>query len=227
MLVFGITLGFLSFLLLKRSFPLWYEYSIFHHLEVAGSSFKHMFKQTKSFIKYYWILFLFYLLWVHKHSSEFNFKKIHEIRLIPFHIKEPFIRGITIELADLGIFISALILTLYLGKHGGNFYTYYGELLLPFLIYSIIPKIDKLYEVKYLQSIVRILVLYFCVLLFQSNYVVDFAVLRNAFTGLYQYADQCNNIYDKTPLIALYKIDNNLDPIYNNGHTQLRKFHYS
>ena len=217
--VFGISIGLLSFIVAKSIFPLWYEYSIIHHIEANSSYITLMYKQTITFFKYYWILFILFLLYIYKHSSVFNFGKVKEIRLIPFDIKEPFIRGISIELLDLSFIISALFLTFYFGRKGGNTYTYYGELLLPFLIYSIIPKIDKLFEANFFQSIIKILILYFCVFLFQSNYLIDFKSLNNSFTNLYQYVDQsqCTNIYDKTPLVSLYKIENNLNPIFNNG----------
>jgi c-di-AMP phosphodiesterase-like protein len=139
---------------------------------------------------------------------------------MPFNVRTPLIHGFTIDLFDVGVLISGFILTFSLGKHNGNVYTYYGELLLPFLLYSIIPKIDDIFKIKQYKALVQLLILVLCIFSFRVKYTTNFKSNQEAFTSLYQYADSCPTIYDETPLIAMYKIDQKMYPLYNNGHVE-------
>jgi hypothetical protein len=125
---------------------------------------------------------------------------------------------------NLGIIVTVFILTFILGKNDGNSYTYYGELLLPFLVFLVMPKIEELFKTSMHQFLVQGLLLVFCVFPFRLTYDTDFTAYKNTFSNIYQYADQCTNIYDKTPLLALYKIDHGYLPIYNNGFVEYAPF---
>jgi hypothetical protein len=211
-----ITLGLVSFLTIRCFFPLYYEYSIMRGALSVGTT-AYMVKQSKDFLGYYWILCFLYLFYLHKTFSVFGFRRLIEIRLMPFNLKAPFIRGGSVDLFNVGIIVSVLILTFSLGRNDGNIYTYYGELLLPFLLYLIIPKINELFKINLHQNLIQVLILAFCVFPFRVNYSTDFTSYQNAFSVLSQYADRCTNIYDETPLIALYKIEHKMYPVYNNG----------
>jgi len=105
-----------------------------------------------------------------------------------------------------------------MGLHGGNFYTYYGELLLPFLLFLTIPKLDELLKLDLIRYCYQGVILIFCIFPFKNKFIyADFISYQHAFSILYEYADQCQNIYDATPLIAVYKIENNMFPVFNNG----------
>lgn len=210
-------MGMISFFVARSIFPLYYEYTILHHINDADNSTSYMLMQTKLFLQYYWILCILYLFYLYKTVSALGFRRIKEIRLMPTNLDAPFIDGISVDLFDVGIIISSLILTFSLGKHSGNVYTYYGELLLPFLLYLIIPKIDELFKINLTHNLIQLLILFFCVFPLRLSYSTNFEAYKNAFSQVYQYADQCNTIYDQTPLIALYKIEHGMSPVYNNG----------
>jgi hypothetical protein len=223
-----ITLVLVSFFLVSRFFPLYFEYSIFHHITMGkeivlidhnDSAALHMEDQSYKFFGYYWTLCLLYLFYLFKSVSTFSSRRLKEIRLVPFNIQEPFIRNASVDLFDIGLIVAILILTFGLGRHDGNHYTYYGELLLPFLLYLIVPKIDELFKITLHRNVIQILILAFCVFPFRLNYIKNFEPLSEAFSTLSHYADQCKNIYDETPLAALYKIEHNMFPVYNNGQT--------
>jgi len=212
-------LGLVSFVVIRKIFPLYYEYSILHHIVIAGPSVStsRMEEQTNSFLSYYWVVGLLYFFYLYKMASVFDLQRLKEIRLVPFKLKDPFIRHASLNIFDVGVIFMAFILTFWLGKHEGNIYTYYGELLLPFLLFLIVPKFDELFNVGLHRTVIQLLVLAFCVFPFRLNYQQDYASWNNAFSVLSQYAANCENIYDATPLAAMYKIEHNVSPVYNNG----------
>jgi len=210
-------IGLFSFLVIKRYFPLYYEYSILHHVTIVGSNRSHMEMQAKLFLRYFWMLCILYLIYIYKMISDFGLKRLKEVRLKRMNFEDPIINGGSEGLFNVGIIVTALILTFILGRHQGNLYTYYGELLLPFLLFLIIPKIDELLKGDLLRYLFQALILVFCIFPFYENYITDFDSYQNAFLKVYKYADHCSNIYDETPLVALYKIEHKMKPIFNNG----------
>lgn len=216
----GAMMGFISFLLLRHLFPLYYEYSIIHHMKFWDSSISHMLKQTIFFLKYFWVLCIFYLFYLYDKFSTFNSKVLKRIRIRLIEFEAAFVQGCSMDLLDIGIIISIILLTFSLGKHIGNQYTYYGELLLPFLLYLTIPKIDELIKTNLIRFLIQFSLIAFCIYPFQSTYKIDFLSHNTAFNTIYKYADRCNYIYDKTPLIAVYKIEHNMIPIFNNGQNE-------
>lgn len=214
-----ITLGLVSFSVIRIFFPLYYEYSILHHVEIATNSVSYMENQSYDFLRYYWVLCSLYLFYLFTTVSAFSLKRLKEIRLVPTKSREPFICGVSADLFDIGILFAVFILTFWLGRHIGNEYTYYGELLLPFLIYLIVPKIDEIFKINLHRNLVQMLLLALCVFPFRVNYVRDFTPWNESFSVLSNYADQCKNILDETPLAAMYKIDHNMFPVYNSGQT--------
>lgn len=212
-------LGFISFLAIRSFFPLYYEYSILHHIVYSSVSVSatRMEDQTIAFIGYYWVIFGVYCFYLYTETSAFGLEKLKKIRISLFDIKEPLFRYVNANIFDIGTVAAVIILIFWLGKHNGNIYTYYGELLLPFLLYLIIPKLDSLFKFETSRVLIQIMILIFCVFPFRLNYVQDYESWRDSFSTITVYAGNCENIYDQTPLVAFYKIDNNLSPIYNNG----------
>jgi hypothetical protein len=218
-----IILGLASFIVIRNNFPLYYEYSILHHIIASVNNTSLMVNQTYDFIRNYWVICLLYIYYLFRLTTSFIKNKTKEIHLMPSNIKEPLIQGISIELFDIGILVSFLILTFWLGRHVGNTYTYYGELLLPFLLYLIIPKIDELFKAIIFRNLIIFFILGFCVFPFRQNLVSDFPAWKEAFIHLSQIADNCSNIYDETPLAGYYKIEHEIHPVYNNGQIDYAK----
>jgi hypothetical protein len=75
------------------------------------------------------------------------------------------------------------------------------------LLYLIVPKIDELFKIGLQRNLIQLLILALCVLPFRVNYFIYYSPWNEAFSTLSHYASQCNNIYDETPLAALYKIE--------------------
>ena len=67
------------------------------------------------------------------------------------------------------------------------------------------------------RALIQILILVFCVFPFRLNYEQNYSSWNESFATFSQYAAQCENIYDETPLAAVYKIEKNISPVYNNG----------
>lgn len=212
-------LGLTSFIVIRSFFPLYYEYSILHHIAISAPSINasRMEEQTSTFLGYYWVIFLLYFFYLYKTASALDLSQLKEIRLSPIKLKEPFLRYASVELFGVGVIFAIVTLIFWLGNHGGNIYTYYGELLLPFLLYFTIPKIDSLFKFDVHRAFIQVLILLFCVFPFRLNYEQDYSSWYESFTTLSQYAAQCENIYDETPLAAVYKIENKISPVYNNG----------
>ncbi len=212
-------MGIVSFLVIRSYFPLFYEYSVIHHFNKVNSNTSHMVKQTLMFIKYFWILGFIYACYLYKKSTVFRIKQLKVIRRENF-FSSPVFHEFDADLLDIGIVVTAILLTFSLGKHNGNQYTYYGELLLPFLVYSTIPKITDLYHSKIVQLFFQLAILAISIFPFQFTFKENFKVNRIAYEKLYEYASGCKHIYDQTPLISLYKINNNEFPVYNNGQNE-------
>ena len=212
-------LGAISFLATRFFFPLYYEYSILHHIVISAVSVSatRMENQTIAFIGYYWVIFGVYFFYLYRETSAFDLERLKKNHFSLFDIKEPLFRYANVSIFDIGTIAAVIVLIFWLGKHNGNIYTYYGELLLPFLLYLIIPKLDSLFKFETSRVLIQIMILIFCVFPFRLNYVKDYESWRDTFSTITAYAGNCENIYDQTPLVAFYKIDNNLFPIYNNG----------
>lgn len=211
--------GFTSFILIRNFFPLYYEYSILHHIVISVTSISssRLEEQTNTFLGSYWPLFLLYFFYLYKTVSHLDLDRLKKVRLSPVKLKEPFLNNASVDIFDVGVILAIVVLSFWLGQHGGNIYTYYGELLLPFLLYLTIPKIDGLFKLNVYRTVLQALILAFCIFPFRLNYAQDYSYLNKAFSTLSEYAAQCENIYDKTPLVAVYKIENNISPLYNNG----------
>lgn len=210
----------ITFLVIRSFFPLYYEYSVLHHIEETVTTTSYLELQIRLFLRNYWILILLYLVSVYKIFSTLGIKRLKQIHLVLNDFEEPLIRGGSLNLFDTGIIVSVIILTLVLGQSTGNDYTYFGELLLPFLVYSTIPKIDILFNDNWQQRLIQVILLVFCVFPLRTNYITDFAAYQDPFIELSKYADRCTNIYDETPLVALHKLGYRMNPIYNNGHSE-------
>ena len=215
-------LSLVSYLVLTKFFPLYYEYSFMFHFNVGESnrSLSHLLLQSKEFFLYYWILLFFLLFHLYKVVSGLNLDQIKKIRFKPFDLTKPLVNFVQIDIYTFGVIISAAALTLWLGKHKGNVYTYYGELLLPFLLYLVIPKIDEWFKNDLYVNLGRFLILIFCVFPFRGNYNSNFNAWHESFLTLEKHYEKCVNVYDRIPLAALYKIEHNISPVYNNGHVQ-------
>ncbi|MCK5344366.1 MAG: hypothetical protein KAR20_13220, partial [Candidatus Heimdallarchaeota archaeon] len=211
-----------SFVVLTEFFPLYYNYSVLFHLNAGDNmrSTSHLMLQSKEFFQYYWILLFFFLFHLYKVVSGSRLDQFKKIRFKPFNLTEPFVNFFLVDIYTVGVIISAATLTLWLGKHAGNVYTYYGELLLPFLLYLVIPKIDEWFKNDLYLNLGRFLILIFCVFPFRGNYNSNFNAWHESFLTLEKYYEKCTNVYDRTSLAALYKIEHNMSPVYNNGHVQ-------
>lgn len=212
--------GSSSYIIIWHFFPLYYNYSFIHHLAVVEGKTSFMVMQTLSFIKFYWLILLCCLLYLLKIITKVDFGLIRQVKINLKEFDSPFVIGFHLDVFTIGIIVSILLLSIFLGKNTGNFYTYYGELLLPFLLYFIIPKVDNLFEKKIFCNLLQIALIPFCVFPFYINYITDFNSYLKTFNLVSHYADQCKNIYETTPLMALYKIDHDMFPIYNNGQSE-------
>lgn len=210
----------LSMLIVIALYPLYYEYSIIHHVIVAGDDPSFLVKQLKAFINYYWVLLVVLFLSLFKELILTFIKRKVKPTFNFLNLDKPLISGLQINPFSIGVIIAVLILVLFLGKHPNNYYTYFGELLLPFLLYLIIPKIDTLFRAEWARYPIQAAVIIFCILPFHHNYSTNFNLHRNAFVQLTTLADQCSYIYDHSPLMAVYKIEREMFPIYDNGLTE-------
>ena len=212
-----IFLGLVSFLVIRAQFPLYYEYSILHHIRDASNSTEYMEAESMAFTGNYWLLVGLYLFYLHKKISEFGLSGIKNIRLMPFNSQSPFLLGVSVDIFNVGVGVSLLLLTFLMGKQNGNTFTYYAEFLLPFLLYVSIPRLDELFKTGPHRSLIQALLLMVCVFFFYQNNKVNLVSDRISFATLNQLAGKCVNILDDTPLVATYKIEHGMTPTYNNG----------
>ena len=222
-IVASLILGLSSFILFRSFFPLFFEYTILHHIVVTSNSVQHMEMQTVNFLRYYWPLCVLFFFSLHRKITTQNSKPNRNLILRFTDFNAPFIQGFTFDLIDFGIIFSVFILTFSLGKHKGNVYTYYGELLLPLLLYSALPDIDTLFTKRMHRLLFQVLLIVFCLFPMKSLYSFDFQTTSDKFQSLSLYADKCKNIYDLTPLAAMNKIDRKMSPLYNNGQIEYMK----
>ena len=104
-----------------------------------------------------------------------------------------------------------------MGGHKGNFYVYYAHLLLPFLVFKVILIIENGIKVNSLRSIMNLFILFFCVFPFSRTYQIDFQARSVKMEQLWQLANGCTNIYEENPILAVYKLEHSMSPIYHNG----------
>ncbi len=220
-ILFTALFGVGSFLLVCHFFPMYYNYSIIHHLNMfGGNSTKHMFMQTRDFFLYFWPLVFFALIILYKKLFAFDFKAVFQRSSYTLRFASPLITGYRLDFWIIGLMGAAAVLTFWLGHHGLSYYSYYVELLLPYLVFLVIPELEPLLP-KYAQRFLALLfIMGFCLLPFKARYVLDARVASMGYQQLFGYAEQCNNIYDTNPLAAVYKLNRDIRPIYNNGQTE-------
>ncbi len=85
-----LALGLVSFLVIRSFFPLYYEYSIMHHITVAGDYPTLMEEQTLFFLFFYWVLFLIYLFHLYKEFRTFGLKRLKKSGLCHLIFKSLF-----------------------------------------------------------------------------------------------------------------------------------------
>lgn len=215
-----IILGAASFLLFYKSLPMYYNYSVIHHLPVHDINYtEHMVQQAKDFFDYYWVLCLFYPLSIHR--------KIIKSKIVEFNksdfikgFNEPLLRKYHIDFFDIGVFLSLFILTIWIGRRGGNEYTYYGELLLPYLVYATIPEIEGFFNSFSHRIGIQFVFLFFCIFPLRATYQPNYEYSKAGFERLITIESQCKDIYDKTPLASFYKVIHNIKPVYNSGQSE-------
>jgi len=209
----------ISYLVILKFFPLYLEYSVLHHLIAGGysKSTAHLLAQTKDFIKYFWILLLLFVYHIYKKVTG---KKGSQLHLDFKTYSKPLINSFIIDSYTVGVLLSSILLAVWLGKHAGNVYTYFGELLLPLLLYTVIPKIDEWCKNTTYRNFLLVSVLIFCVLPLSRQYSSNFSAWSKSYNKLEQIYNGCSNAYDQTALASLYKIENYIHPVYNNGHVE-------
>lgn len=197
-------------------FPLYYEYSILHHLVVESTSLDNLLEEAGLFFQYYWpLFFLFLFIFAKRISIKLKGKSGHvDVK----HPEQPLISGISSSFTDTGAFVSLTLLVFVLGGHSGNSYIYFGQLLLPFLLYSLVPGIERVLSNTLQMRTAQIFILLFTALPFPAHYATDFEDYSKSFASVYERARECENIYDITPLAAMVKLENGYEPVYSNGH---------
>jgi hypothetical protein len=220
-LIFGFAASVMlatSFLLAWHFLPLLYEYTILHNIIAERVEFENLVDEIRDFFGYYWPLFFgfFYVSYKRISNTPGKGNRNFKLNLVPLDL--PLIQRMSMSLVDMGFLVSTLLLIFLLGGHRGNTYIYFGELLLPFLLFITIPGLDRWIEEKSVLTAAQFLILLFAVFSFFPEITIDFAGYRHDFEVLYARAEECEEIYDMTPLIAMYKIENERYPIYSNGH---------
>ena len=214
-------LGAGSFLVFCHFFPMYYNYSIIHHLSMYNDyNIEHMVMQSRDFFRFFWPLCLFLLIALHKKISNFDFRALLNKKMFSLKWKDPLILSFKLDFWIIGLVGSALILTFWLGRHSLSYYAYYCELLLPYLVFLVIPEVDHYFSNYPHQVMMQIILLGFCVLPFRSRFQLNSDASRQGFDQLFAQAGQCTNIYDMTPIAGVYKLENKMAPIYNNGQTE-------
>lgn len=220
-LIFGIAASVMlvsSFLLAWHFLPLLYEYTILHHIIAEQVDMEKLINEIKDFFNYYWpLIFVFFYVSFRKLSFSLR-QKPPQVKLNFTSPYMPMIEGLRMSLVTVGFLVSSLLLIFVLGGHRGNTYIYFGELLLPFLLFITIPGLDRWITDKSLLAIAQFMILLFAVFFFLPVVAIDFDGYRQDFEDLYARAAECVEIYDMTPLIAMYKIEEERYPIYSNGH---------
>ena len=219
--LFTALFGIGSFLLICHYFPMYYNYALIHHLNMfGGNSTKHMLMQTRDFFLYFWPLVFFALIILYKKLFAFDFKAVFKRSSYTLRFTSPLITGYRMDFWIIGLVGAAAVLTFWLGHHGLSYYSYYVELLLPYLVFLVIPELEPLLP-KYTQRFLALLfIMGFCLLPFRARYVLNARVASMGYQQLFGFAEQCANIYDTNPLAAVYKLNRDIRPIYNNGQTE-------
>ncbi len=205
-------IGAVSVVIIQTLFPLYFEYSLLHHLQKASYSWKHLVYQFSSFLKYYWIIILLFLYYLHKQYA----RKAKWKPLIHWRLNSgPPAQGAHIEFVDLSIAVVLVLLIGSLGQHTGNIHIYFQELLIPFLLMAVIPAIDRFIPGG-LQRTTVFLLLLLSLIPQAKIYSTDFLAYAEGFRKLEKQLDQCGTIYGSS-LITLYLMDRGLLPVYDNG----------
>lgn len=217
----GIFFALISHLVLRIVLPTHYDITMTQFFSDISYTSSWMIRQTQFFFNYYWILLIMYLLnlsiVVFTLVSAFLKQKISQKNSTIFRSSIIDSQGFHFDIFDIGILVTALVLTVSMGGHKGNFYVYYAHLLLPFLVFKVILIIDQVIKINSLRCIVNMLILAAIVYPFSQTYQVDFKSRSKKMEHLWQLAGSCSNIYEQNPTLAVFKLERKMSPIYDDG----------
>lgn len=208
----------LTVVVLDAFFELYLEYTIVHHLQIVESSFDHLMGQVVFFIHFYWpFLVLFFLVTVYAIIRWIGNRDAAGIDIR--HPDHPLILAADgITPFDLAFILGSLAVYFSLGRSTGNVYVYFGELILPFLLLSVLPRLDKPPFMAWSKTLVLLLALYLLIP-FPGNYRTDLADKNARFARVDVLAAGCGTILDQTPMAGPAKARLDDYPIHDSGHT--------
>jgi hypothetical protein len=123
--------------------PLYFRYTILHHLYMVSNNQSHALFQASIFSQWFaGMISIFLVVLIIQIIRNPRWKQ-GGIKIRIGNLNEPIFEGFWIDANTWNLILMFLLLVLVLGKNTGNVHTYFLELLLPFLLLTAIPAIEK------------------------------------------------------------------------------------
>jgi hypothetical protein len=204
------------FIIINKYFETYFINTVFINFEIAGNDYGHLIKQIKEY--FIWnIGFVIPLLLMAVSTLKNHLKRLLPVKLNIPSIQKPLFNK-KVDIVTFTIIISSLVIYFKLGRHTGNYMTYFFHLISPFLIVFVLTAISKF------KSLSKILI-YLSLLgtLFFWEYQVTFKISStNENANYWQEWEKTlsgyNNVYN-SPLIAHILFQEN-KPIYDTGQSE-------
>lgn len=205
-------------LVLDLFLELYIEFTVAHFLSI-GASMDHLMGQIDFFVMFFWpvlLLFMFFTLYGlvtaalgHRSSDWIDLR----------HPDQPLLATSAQPNAfDLAFLLGSLVVYFSMGRNDGAVYVYFGELILPFLLLAVLPRLDRPPMTAWMKTMVVLVILY-VMIPFHGSYKTDFGEKNARFQQIESLAQRCSNILDHTPVAGPAKFRFNDMPIHESGHT--------
>jgi hypothetical protein len=204
-------------LLLRFLAPLYFRYTIIHHLAMVSRNMDHMILQATTFFQWHIVMIALYLLLLGRQLFRRRGALTNKPSLNAFDMERPLLEGIQVDVFDWSLFFMFLVLILSMGQNTGNSLTYFQELLLPFLVIAVVKYIETGIHASIIRNICLIACL-LCILPLYNIFKINYAKFAPPYQQVEAELAHCQTIYGAgyTDIFLLAHDQ----PIYDSGQTK-------
>ena len=211
-------LGALLYVTVRIAWPLYWEYALLHQINNATFIRAHMTEQVSYFLQWFWGAVLLYLYYLHRRYFKGLPRAWRALRVEIGSIREPLLRSAQVDVFDVGVVTAVALLVGLLGGHEGNDHVYFLELLLPFLLITVVPGVEAYLGGRWMR-VAALVVLLTAMLPLAAQYQTDFTAYAENYRKLFKKLNLCQSIY-AMPIALDYLLDRGATPVYDNGYSE-------
>jgi hypothetical protein len=203
---------------LRVSCPMFFRYTVLHHLHMYSDDIGHMVMQLETFLSWYAFPVAVFSASVLLGLRTAILSGSVRFRMHVGSLEKPLVEGMDADFFMVGFLSTLLIMVMAMGRNAGTAHTYFQELPLPFLIVSVFTFIAGKVRPPNLQTLLYAACLSSLMPL-GRGYQIHFQQTAEGFQQLNDRADRCEAIYGSAAM-DWYLLNRDGETIYDSGNTE-------